>query len=75
MKGLSFEIVMLKSYGVDGALCVLVSGPFANLSEGFNHVVDLVAHEKAAAWLEKRKMNLCAARALFREDWCSASTC
>ena len=39
----------LKSYGVDGALCVLVSGPFANLSEGFNHVVDLIAHEKAAA--------------------------
>ena len=57
----------LKSYGVDGALCVLVSGPFANLSEGFNHVVDLIAHEKAAAWLEKRKMNPWAARALFRQ--------
>jgi len=57
----------LKSYGVDGALCVLVSGPFANLSEGFHHVVDLIAHEKAAAWLEKRKMNPCAARALFRQ--------
>ena len=57
----------LKSYGVDGALCVLVSGPFTNLSEGFNHVVDLIAHEKAAAWLEKRKMNPCAARALFRQ--------
>ena len=55
------------SYGVDGALCVLVSGPFTNLSEGFHHVVDLIAHEKAAAWLEKRKMNPCAARALFRQ--------
>ena len=57
----------LKSYGVDGALCVLVFGPFANLSTGFHHVVDLIAHEKAAAWLEKRKMNPCAARALFRQ--------
>ena len=57
----------LKSYGVDGALCVLVSGPFARLSEGVSHVVDLIAHEKAAAWLEKRKMNPCAARALFRQ--------
>ena len=46
---------------------MLVSGPFANLSEGFHHVVDLIAHEKAAAWLEKRKMNPCAARALFRQ--------
>ena len=55
----------LKSYGVDVALCVLVSGPFANLSEGFNHVVGLIAHEKAAAWLEKRKMIPCAALALF----------
>ena len=45
---------------------MLVSGPFANLSEGFNHVVDLIAHEKAAVWLEKRNMNPCAARALFR---------
>ena len=57
----------LKSYGVDGALCVLASGPFANLSEGFHHAVDLIEHEKAAAWLEKRKMNPCAARALFRQ--------
>ena len=32
-----------------------------------NHVVDLIAHEEAAAWLEKRKMNPCAARALFRQ--------
>ena len=30
-------------------------------------MVDLIAHEKAAAWLEKRKMNPCAARALFRQ--------
>ena len=57
----------LKSYGIDGALCVLVSGPFANLSEDFNHVLDLIAHEKAAAWLEKREMNPCTARALFRQ--------
>ena len=59
----------LKSYGVDGARCVLVSGPFANLSEDFHHVVDLIAHEKAAAWLEKRKMNPCkdTERALFRQ--------
>ena len=57
----------LKSYGVDGVLCVLVSGPFANLFECFHHVVDLIAHEKAAAWLEKRKMNPCAARALFQQ--------
>ena len=55
------------AYGADGALCVLVSGPFANLSEDFNHVVDLIAHEKAVAWLEKQKMNPCAARALFRQ--------
>ena len=54
-------------YGIGGALCVLVSGPFANLSEDFNHVIDLTAHEKAVAWLEKRKMNPCAARALFRQ--------
>jgi len=27
----------------------------------------LLAHEKAAAWLEKRKMNPCSARALFRQ--------
>ena len=53
----------LKSHGVDGAVCVLVSGPFANLSEDFNHLVDLIAHGKAAAWLEKRKMN----PALFRQ--------
>ena len=46
---------------------MLVSGPFANLSEGFHHAVDLIEHEKAAAWLEKRKMNPCAARALFRQ--------
>ena len=57
----------LKSYGIDGAICVLVSGPFTNLSEDFNHVVDLIAHEKAMAWLEKRKMNSCAARALFQQ--------
>ena len=47
---------------------MLASKPFANLSEGFNHVVDLIAREKAAAWLEKRKMNPCAARALFRQE-------
>ena len=57
----------LSPTGVDGALYMLVSGPFANLFEGFNHVVDLIAHEKAAAWLEKQKMNPCAARALFRQ--------
>ena len=42
---------------------MLVSRPFANLPEDFNLVVDLIAHEKAAAWLEKRKINLCTARA------------
>ena len=57
----------LKFHGIDGAICVLVSGSFANLPEGFNHVVDLIAHEKAAAWLEKRKTNPCSARALFRQ--------
>ena len=57
----------LKSTGIDGALFVLNSGPFANLSEDFNHIVDLIAHEKAAAWLEKQKMNPCTARALFRQ--------
>ena len=46
---------------------MLVSESFANLSEDFNHVADLIAHEKAAAWLEKRKMNPCTARALFRQ--------
>ena len=46
---------------------MLVFGPFANQSEDFNHVVGFIAHEKAAAWLEKRKMNPCAARALFRQ--------
>ena len=39
-----------------------LSPPFANLSEGFNHIVDSIAH-----WLEKRKMNPCAALALFRQ--------
>ena len=58
---------VLKSYGIDAAFCALVSGPFANLSEDFNLVVDLIAHENAAAWLEKRKINPCAARALFRQ--------
>ena len=57
----------LKSYYIDGALCVLVYGPLTNLSDNFNHVVDLIAHEKAAAWLEKRKMNPCTARALLRQ--------
>ena len=37
----------LKSYGVDGALCVLVSGPFADLSKGFNHVADLHCARKS----------------------------
>ena len=46
---------------------MLVSRLSANLSEDFNHVVDLIAHEKAAAWLEKRKMNPCTARALLRQ--------
>ena len=46
---------------------MIVFGQFANISEGFNYVVDLIAHEKAAAWLEKRKMNPCAARAHFRQ--------
>ena len=35
--------------------------------QGFNHVVDLIAHEKAAAWLENRQVNPCAVRALFRQ--------
>ena len=50
---------------------------FENLSEGFHDVVDLIAHEKAAAWLEKRKMNPCAARLgrSFDKDWCSATAC
>ena len=65
-RGSNFE-QELKSYLVDGALCVLVSGPFANLSEGIHLLVDLIAHEKAAAWLEKTKVNPCAARALFRQ--------
>ena len=44
----------LNSYGIYGALCVLVSGPFGSLSEDSNHVVDLIVR---SAWLEKRKMN------------------
>ena len=46
--------VQLKCYSIDAGLCVLVSGPFANLSEDLNHVVNLIVHEKAATWLEKR---------------------
>ena len=54
------------SYGLNGALCVLVSGPFANLSDDFGLVVDLIAQEKATAWIEKRKVNPNAALAQFR---------
>jgi hypothetical protein len=39
----------LRTYGLDGALCVLVSGPFANLSEDFKLWVDLIARDKATA--------------------------
>jgi hypothetical protein len=56
----------LLSYGLNGALCVLVSGPFANLSDDFGLVVDLIAQEKATAWIEKRKVNPNAALAQFR---------
>jgi hypothetical protein len=45
---------------------VLVSGPFANLSDDFGLVVDLIAQEKATAWIEKRKVNPNAALAQFR---------
>ena len=51
---------------MNGALCVLVSGPFANLSDDFGLVVDLIAQEKATAWIEKRKVNPNAALAQFR---------
>ena len=45
---------------------MLVSGPFANLSDDFGLVVDLIAQEKATAWIEKRKVNPNAALAQFR---------
>ena len=56
----------LRTYGLDGALCVLVSGPFANLSEDFKLLVDLIAREKATAWIEKRNVTPKAALALFK---------
>jgi len=54
------------TYGMGGLLCALVSGPFGNLSDDFNLVVDLIAREKATAWIEKRKVNPKAALALFK---------
>ena len=56
----------LPSYGLNGALCVLVSGPFENLPGGSGLVVDLIAQEKAAAWIEKRKVNPNTSLAQFR---------
>ena len=58
---------VLFSTALQAYALALPLGPFANLSERFHHVVDLIAHEKVAAWLEKRKMKPCAARALFRQ--------
>ena len=48
-------------------LIACLSPDHSHTYPGFNLVVDLIAHEKAADWLEKRKMNPCAARALFRQ--------
>ena len=56
----------LLSYGLNGALYVLVSGPFANLSDDFGLVVDLFAQENSAAWIEKRKVHPNAAPAQFQ---------
>ena len=54
------------SHGLNGTLCVLVSGPFSNLPDDFGLVVDLIAQEKATAWIEKRKVNPNPAQAQFR---------
>jgi hypothetical protein len=56
----------MMTYGANGAICVLVSGPFGNLSDDFSLVVDLIAQEKATAWIEKRKVHPNAALAHFR---------
>jgi len=46
----------MTTFGVDRAICVLVSvsGPCGNLLDDFSLVVDLIAQEKATAWIEKR---------------------
>ena len=44
--GSSFEQTLM-SYGRDGKFLVLVDGPFGNLSEGFNVLVDFLARVRA----------------------------
>ena len=44
----------LKFHSIDWALCVLVSGPLANLSEDLN-LVDLTAHEKSRRGFRNEK--------------------
>ncbi len=44
--GSSFEQTFM-SYGQNGKYLVLVDGPFGNLSEGFNALVDILARVRA----------------------------
>ena len=45
------------SYGQDGKYLVLVDGPFGNLSEGFNVLVDFLARVRAFRQINRWKMS------------------
>ena len=54
--GSSFEQTLL-SYGQNGKYLVLVDGPFGNLSEGFNVLVDFLARVRAFRQINRWKMS------------------
>ena len=54
--GSSFEQTLM-SYGQNGKYLVLVDGPFGNLSEGFNVLVDFLARVRAFRQINRWKMS------------------
>ena len=54
--GSSFEQTLM-SFGQNGKYLVLVNGPFANLSEGFKVLVDLLARVRAFRQINRWQMN------------------
>jgi hypothetical protein len=54
--GSSFEKTLM-SYGQNGKYLVLVDGPFGNLSEGFNVLVDFLARVRAFRQINRWKMS------------------
>ena len=56
--GSSFEKTLM-SYGQNGKYLVLVDGPFGNLSEGFNVLVDFLARVHAFRQINPRGMRKC----------------